>query len=43
MVDGDTGIYFSTLLPRPFQYDHELRILEVLNFLRLRLKDNEFT
>lgn len=42
MVDGDTGIYFSTLLPRPFQYDPELRILEVLNFLRLRLKDNEF-
>lgn len=42
MVDGDTGIYFSTLLPRPCQYDHELRILEVLNFLRLRLKDNEF-
>lgn len=42
MVDGDTGIYFSTLLPRQLQYDHELRILEVLNFLRLRLKDNEF-
>lgn len=42
MVDGDIGIYFLILLLRLFQYDYELRIFEVLNFFRLRFKDNEF-